>query len=349
MIMVILAGGVGTRLWPLSSPSCPKYLLQLIGDKTMIQHTFSRAEKLTKTDKIFVVTDQNNKPKIEAQLPDLLSDHIVAIPADRGTATSIVMALDLINRQFSDKNETIAFIHADHAISDTNGFVRSFQIADQVTREHEEITLVGIDPTYPATGFGYIEKGKQTGRAFEVNSFKEKPDLATAEQYLASGRYVWNAGYFIGSLKTFLATINEYSPILKATWDKFSQIDKVLGDEYNEVFANEPSEQIDTALMEKAKRLLVVSAEFDWTDVGSFKDLHDILPRDARDNHIEGKNVYADRVKNVYIRNDESDTPVVVIGVDDIAVVNTPNGILIARHDCARNIGEIAKQINSKV
>ncbi|MCL2085950.1 sugar phosphate nucleotidyltransferase, partial [Candidatus Saccharibacteria bacterium] len=213
MIIVILAGGVGTRLWPLSTPDQPKYLLRLIGDKTMIQRVLARAEKLTSADKIFVVTDRKNKPKVEEQLPELSPDHILAIPADRGTATSIVMALDALNRKFEDKDETIAFIHADHAIKDTEGFVKSFRTADKITREYNAITLVGIYPSYPATIFGYIEKGKPEGEAFEVLSFKEKPDFATAEGYVQSGRYVWNAGYFIGSIKTFLRTIGEDAPI----------------------------------------------------------------------------------------------------------------------------------------
>ncbi|MDR0887150.1 MAG: NTP transferase domain-containing protein [Candidatus Nomurabacteria bacterium] len=348
MIIVILAGGVGTRLWPLSTPETPKYLLKLNGEKTMIQQTFERNKLITTADKIFVITDQKNAPKVAEQLPELAAGHLLPIPADRGTAVSIVMALDAISREYADRDEPIAFVHADHAISDVDGYVRSFGIAQTATVEHRTITLVGIHPTYPATGFGYIEKGEPVGEVFEVLSFKEKPDFATAEEYLESGKFVWNAGYFIGSLNTFLATIEADAPDLQKTWETFSQIGEVLGEEYNAKFLEQPSDQIDFALMEKAKKLLVAPAEFDWSDIGSFKDLHEILPIDEDGNHAEGAKVYLDGATNVYVRNDYGMTPVVVIGVDNIAVVNTPNGILIARRDLSKNIGEIAKKINKE-
>jgi mannose-1-phosphate guanylyltransferase len=225
MITVIIAGGSGTRLWPLSTSNYPKHLLKLIGDKTLLQATYDRATSLGHI--VYVVTEASHASHVREQLPDLQSDAFLIEPGRRGTAHCIVFALDVIGRT-QDKDEPIAFIHSDHYIRDIDGFARSLTIAGDISRENNKVTLVGIEPTFPSTGLGYIERdgtvNNESG-VYRVHSFKEKPDFETAVIYVNSGNYLWNCGYFIGSVNTFIDEINESSPELQNSVATLESVD----------------------------------------------------------------------------------------------------------------------------
>lgn len=346
MITVIIAGGSGTRLWPLSTPNYPKHLLRLTSETSILQMTYERAKRLG--DAVYVVTEASHSSHVKEQLSELAEDAFIIEPGRRGTAHCILLALDYIARRH-DRNEPIAFVSADHHIRDTEGFVRSFHMAGKVSTENREITLIGIEPTFPATGFGYIERGESIDAdrgVYSVRSFKEKPDYETAQRYVKSGNFLWNCGYFVGSIDTFLNEIHRSSPELTASFEKLAAVVDPTSEEYKADYLSLDNQVIDVALIEKAQHLAVVSASFDWMDVGSFKDLHDAVEKDEQGNYSHGANIHTLDVANVYVRNEE-DKPIAVIGLDNIVVVNTPDGILISRKDVSHRTGEVAKKLQT--
>lgn len=346
MIVVIIAGGSGTRLWPLSTPEYPKQLLKLTNKKSMVQNTYERAKHIAKD--IYVVPDISHAHHIKEQLPQLDDEHFVVEPGRRGTANCIVAALAHISKRHG-ADEPIAFISTDHHIRDVEGFAHSFGLAAEVSAAKKEIALVGIEPTYPATGFGYIERdGEVSGfnNVHNVASFKEKPDFKTAKGYMSNGRYLWNCGYFVGSLNTFLGEMKQYAPELKKHYDKLVVIDDPNSKKYSDTYQSFTNDSIDYALIEKASHLIVVPATFDWVDLGSFKDLHGAIELDEKSNYVQG-NVHVTDLENAYVRNEE-DKPVAIIGLDNIVVVNTKDGILVARKDLSQQVGDIAKKIQAK-
>jgi mannose-1-phosphate guanylyltransferase/mannose-6-phosphate isomerase len=345
MIIVIIAGGSGTRLWPLSTPDYPKHLLTINGDdRSLLQHTYDRARGLT--DKIYVVSDSSHIDHVRDQLSELPEDAFIVEPARRGTANCIAAALAYIAKKH-DTSEPIASIHADHYIRDVDGFNHSFKVATEVSAAKGKIVLVGVEPDYPATGFGYIEKGDvvdEKSLVYEVSSFKEKPAFDVAQEYVASGNYLWNCGYFVGSVDTFKQKMQEFAPDLYGNYEKLSNANP---ENYQDTYLSLESDAIDYALIEKVKDLLVVPASFDWMDLGSFGDLHKAIGGDEKGNHVKG-NVEIEEVQNSYVHNQEDGRPVAVIGLDNVVVINTPKGILVARKDMAQKVGEVSKRIGGK-
>lgn len=347
MITVIIAGGSGTRLWPLSTPAKPKQLLALTGTRTMVQQAYDRASKLG--DTIYVVTEASHSDSLREQLPELADESFLIEPGRRGTAHCIVFALDYISRHH-DKDEPIAFIHSDHNVRDLTGFARSFTTAGRVSSANDEIVLIGIEPTFPSTGLGYIERDgvlDDDAGVYSVKSFKEKPDFETAKKYVESGNYLWNCGYFVGSVNTFMMEMERSATALKSNYEKLASIAEFGGAKYNEAYLSLDNQVIDIALIEKAQSLAVVSASFDWMDIGNFKDLHEVVSKDHDNNYFGGENIYSIDVDNSYVRNEEADKPIAVIGLDNIVVVNTPDGILVARKDVSAKCGDIAKKLQN--
>lgn len=344
MIAVIIAGGSGSRLWPLSTPSYPKQLLKVNGSqRSLIQSTYDRAKLLTES--IYIVPEASHVHHVHEQLPELNEEFFVTEPGRRGTAHAIVAALEYISKRH-DHDEPIAFIHSDHYIRDTAGFQHSFKVATEASQREGRLVLVGVEPDHPATGFGYIQKDdllSEDDFVFNVHSFKEKPDHATAQQYLNSGNYLWNCGYFVGSVNTFKSAMEAYAPDLKANFDALMA---TTPETYHDTYLGFESVAIDYALIEKVQNLLVVPASFDWMDLGSFNDLAKAVNTDENNNHMMGL-VEVDEVENSFIQNHEEGKPVVVIGLDNVVVVNTPNGIVVARKDLSQKVGDVSKRFSS--
>lgn len=313
----------------------------------MVQQSYDRAKALG--DTIYVVTEASHSQALREQLPELPDEAFLVEPGRRGTAHCILFALDYIARTGST-DEPIAFLSSDHNIRDLRGFKASFDTAARISQQDDVITLVGIEPTFPATGFGYIERDgviDEVGGVYGVESFKEKPDFETAQNYLASGNYLWNCGYFVGSVDTFMRTMQQSAPDLIANYQALSAVTEHGGAEYSEAYLGLDNQVIDIALIEKANRLAVVSADFDWMDIGNFKDLHDAVTKDEQGNYQHGEGIHAVEVENTYIRNEDPTRPVAVIGLDNIVVVNTPDGVLVARKDMAAKCGDVAKKLQS--
>jgi mannose-1-phosphate guanylyltransferase len=341
MITVIIAGGSGTRLWPLSTPGYPKHLLSLTGRESLLHYCYERAK--TVSHATYVLTEASHAHHVRQQLPQLPKGAFIIEPARRGTASCIVAALGHIAKTH-DTKEPVAFLAADHYIRDTAGFTQSFKVAGNVSKKSGRIVLVGAEPTYPATGFGYIQKGGVYDKqdfVFDVKAFKEKPDYATAQKYVASGDYLWNCGYFVGSVEVFLAAMKASAPELLKSYEKLQQAKNAK--QHEGTYLDFTATSIDYALIEKVRDLLVVPAAFDWMDLGSYGDLHKAVESNEEGNHIRGGQIEVAAVTNSFIQNHE-DKPVAVIGLDNIAVVNTNEGLLVTRKDLAQEVGEISKR-----
>jgi len=346
MIVVIVAGGSGTRLWPLSTPEYPKHLLRIADDpKSLLQHAYDRAKALT--DDIYVVPEASHAHHVRLQLPDLGEDSFIIEPARRGTANCLVGTLAYLESRH-DNDEPVVFIAADHYIRDLRGFVHTFKVAGDVARRENRLVLVGVEPQYPATGFGYIQKDglfDEDNFVFNVDSFHEKPDHETAQKYVASGDYLWNCSYFMGSVNTFKKSMERHAPALFEGYEKL--LSSKTPKQWKENYLTLQYDAIDYALMERADDLLVVPATFDWMDLGSYLDLHKAVGGDKQGNHTLGKQIELDGVENSLIQNHE-DKPLAVIGLDNIVVVNTPEGILVTRKDLAQNVGKVSKRFSKK-
>lgn len=348
MIVVIIAGGSGTRLWPLSTPEYPKHLLTIIGDKSLLQNTFERAKRITSVDKIYISTEASHSDHVITQLPELKEDQIIIEPARRDTMPCILNALQYISGRHGE-DEPIASIHADHHIRDVKGFAEAIKRAGKISEKYGRVTLLGMDPTQPDTKYGYIQKGEPFNDgtiAYEIKSFKEKPEYPVAKKYFESGEYLWNMGYFVAPFNVFAERIKTYADPM---WQ--AQIVKLKAaktpDERDAIYLDFEKEAIDTALMEKVPDLLVMPGTFDWMDVGSFDDVHKVSVQDQAGNAVKGENVHVLDSAQVYVRND-CDRPVAVIGMDNVVVVNTEHGVLVMRTDQSQKVKEIANKLKEK-
>jgi len=344
MITVIIAGGSGTRLWPLSTSDYPKHLLKLTSDRSLLQSAYDRAKEVGET--VYVVTEAGHAHHVKDQLTDLPEENFLIEPGRRGTGNCIIFALDVISRRH-DHDEPIAFVHSDHHIRDIEGYAKSLQTAAEASSLSKKVTLIGIEPTFPSTGFGYIERDSEvTGAddAYNIESFKEKPNFETAQGYVQAGNYLWNCGYFVGSVETFMSEIRAVAPNLLNSYDGLSSVEDVLSEAYKEKYLSFEDLVIDYELAEKSNNLAVVPANFDWMDIGSFKDLHEANQSNEKGNFFKGGAIYDDELENVYVQNEE-EKPVVVIGLDNVVVINTPNGILVARKDLSQRVKEAVIRI----
>ncbi len=310
----------------------------------MVQNTYARVKGMSEA--VYVVPDISHADTLKAQLPELGEDNFVVEPGRRGTASCIIAALAHVVKRHGE-DVPIAFVHADHHIRDVEGFQESFKVASTYAVEEARITLIGIEPTYPATGFGYIEKGEpiHEGHLWNVDQFKEKPDFETAKSFVASGKFVWNCGYFVGTGKSFLDEFKQHNP--KRVDDYEALMNASTPEEYSQVYLACENDAIDYALMERTKNLQVIPASFDWRDVGNFADVHEANESDEDGNHLRGQNVHAVELENSYIRNEDESKHVAIIGLDNVVVVNTKDGILVARKDLSHKVGDIAKKIQA--
>lgn len=349
MIIVIIAGGQGTRLWPLSTNHKPKHLLSLTNEKSLLRNTYERVQKLT--DKVYVIPEVSHADQILEQLPELESDHLFIEPGRRGTASCVLLALAKLQAEYGE-DENVAFLHADHHITNTKLFNDAVKLASNSAKQKNTISLIGLNPTYPATGFGYIKMGEKAeglndAEVFEVDSFVEKPDQATAEEYVRSGQYLWNLGLFAGPIKSFVTACQEHSPSLYAGYT--SLVDAINDkDKLDAAYMNLPNEPIDTALIEKVPNLLVVPGAFGWADIGSFSDLHEVLGTKA-DNVVRtnGNQTSLMDCDGCLVMNTNNEKPVIAIGLRDIVVIDTPNGTLVCHKRRSQDIKKALEQLES--
>jgi mannose-1-phosphate guanylyltransferase len=345
MVIVIIAGGSGTRLWPLSQGDHPKHLLSLTNDHSMLQNTYHRAKQ--STSDIYVVTEISHSKEVRHQLPELDDEHIVVEPGRRGTASCIVLALARASKTHGE-DEPIIFMHADHHIADEKSFSAAVRTAAAVASAQRAIALVGVSPTYPATGLGYIECGPQLGTEeglpfYAVAAFKEKPTIDVARQYFDSGKHLWNQGLFAAPLKVWAKELKDFAP---EYFQAYLDLAAATGDLplLTKTYLNLENRAIDYALFEHKPHLVVVPALYDWADIGAFVDLHEIL-KGSDGNTLQG-DVSMINCEDSMIH--ASDKPIIAIGLSGIIVVDTPEGLLVCAKEQSQLVGELSKKLQAR-
>jgi mannose-1-phosphate guanylyltransferase len=327
--IVILAGGSGTRLWPRSREKSPKHLLTLHGRQSLLQSTFARVSRLT--EHVYVVTERAQVESIRQQLPDLPMERFIVEPARRGTASALGLAALTIQDREADA--TMLSVHADHYLGhDEDAYLKTLDAEATWAESKRSLVTVGLNPPYASTAFGYIQLGQRvdadsTPPVHRVKRFVEKPELKTARRYVASGDYVWNLGLFSWPVEVLFSEMARHAPALHEGLQLVKRT-RHAGESAgaDRAYQALPTEAIDYAVLERTQNLLVVGAAFEWHDLGSWADLHDILQQDEAGNFVEGDSVLIDS-KNCMIHSPNK--LVAAVGLEDMVVIETEDAILI--------------------
>ena len=351
MYAVILAGGSGTRFWPKSREQLPKQLLNINGERTMIQDTLTRISPIVSAEKTWIITNEKHALETCRQLKatKFNPSQLLTEPIARNTAAAIGYSAFILSQHNPDA--IMAVFPADHAITTHKQFLELIEQAKTVAKKNHLVTL-GIKPTSPETGYGYIKQGKSLeGNAYKVDRFIEKPDKATAEKYLSEGGYYWNSGIFIWKVSVLLNEIKRYLPNLHTQLDKLSKNTievkgpypfKELNDSGKKIFESLQPVSIDHGIMEKSNNSVVFPANIGWNDVGSWTALADISQKDSKGNVIKG-NVFSIENNNSIIYAEER--LVATMGLKNMIVVDTSDAVLICPKDCAQDVKKIVEQI----
>ncbi|EKD58325.1 MAG: hypothetical protein ACD_56C00148G0006 [uncultured bacterium] len=334
MYSIILCGGSGTRLWPLSRKNFPKQFLKLYSEHSLLQETFLRMMKVVPAKNIFLVTNEENFFNVFNQIseifPKVEKSQIITEPASLNTAPAIALGVKYLTDVVKIKKDAPIIINpADHYIGNPEAYIKLIKSAMKKVGDH--LGTIGITPRGPETGFGYIKKGKKEGSYSILDSFKEKPELETAKEYLATGQYVWNSGMYIFNAKTFASELKKHAPALYVYYaEKF--------EDFVSDFDKLKPEAIDTAISEKSKKGIVFEGDFGWSDIGSFDELAEVTNKNKKkkDRHVllDSKNVFVHSTTNRLVTT---------IGVEDLVVVENNDCILI--HKRGRS-GEVKKIVS---
>ncbi len=350
---VIMAGGSGTRLWPRSRRERPKFLLPLVGERSLLAETVARLDGLVPVERIRIVAAQEQVGHILEALPFGTQPPVIAEPFGRDTAACIGLAAVHIRR--ADPEATMLVLPADHVIRPPERFREVVEVAAEVASREDALVTFGIKPAYPATGYGYIHRGRQLETirdvpVFEVHQFKEKPEREVAEQYLASGEYYWNSGMFCWRVEVILDCMRRFTPGLHEALERIAGAiatpseDRVLREAY------EPLEKIsiDYAVMEKAERIRVVEADFEWSDVGSWTSVADLRSQEAdTDGNLLVGQAAALDARDCLVLSDD-DHLVGVVGTDGLVVVHTPDATLVCPKDRAEEVKKLVDLLGKK-
>ena len=342
--IVIMAGGIGSRFWPMSTPECPKQFIDVTGcGKSLIQLTVERFQGLCIPDNIWIVTSDKYKETVRKQLPSVPPHHILTEPVARNTAPCITYACWKIKKHHPDAN--IVVTPADALVINTDEFRRAIAKALLMTDQSKAIVTIGIKPCRPETGYGYIAAGEEVDQDIrKVDEFKEKPDLKTAQQYVDAGNYFWNAGIFVWNVKTIEEAIRRYAPGIAEVFDRiypefYTEREK---ETIEELFPTCESISIDYAVMEKAERIYVLPAEFGWSDLGSWGSLHSLLLKDNRNNAIVGENIRLYECNNCIVHTPHL-KQVVIQGLDGYIIAEKEGTLLICKLAEEQRIKEFSK------
>ena len=338
--VVIMAGGIGSRFWPMSTPELPKQFVDILGvGKTLIQLTVERFAPLCPQENFWVVTGERYVDLVKQQVPQLLDDHIIAEPQGRGTAPCIAYACWKIAQKHPDAN--IVFTPSDALVIDVTEFRRVIRAALEFTESQHSIVTIGIKPDRPETGYGYIAEGEKVEgtEICKVDSFREKPSLEVAKDYLRQGIYLWNAGIFVWNVSTITSALRTYTPALAATMDEMSAA--FYTDSEKEVvarlFPTCEKISIDYAVMEKADCIYTLPASFGWSDLGIWGSLRTLMPQDEEGNAVVGENVKLIGSKGCIVHTPEL-SKVMVQGLEGYIVAQHGDRLLICRLDDEQNI-----------
>ena len=346
---VIMAGGKGERFWPWSRNDLPKQFLSLAGERSLIQQTFDRLINFFPPEKILVVTGKTFLPLVEEHLPDISRDNIIAEPVGRNTAPCIgLAALHLLKK---DPRPVMLVLPADHLVLDDQKFLACITRALKLASEEDALVTIGITPTRPETGYGYIKITdrflNEEPKFYRVQNFVEKPDRQKALEFLESGRYLWNSGIFAWKASLILEKIEKHLPLL---FEQLQEIGKHIGtaketEALAELFPAVPKISIDYGVMEKEQNILLVRGDFGWDDLGSWAALAEHSPRDENYNVRKGKHIGID-TKDCLIYGQES--LIATLGVSNLAIVQTDGVVLVCSMEHAQDIKKMVEQLKTK-
>ncbi len=347
---VVMAGGKGKRFWPESRPECPKPLLKILGEESMLQLTVRRISQIVPKQNILVVTSQIYSSRIREHLPEIPAENIIAEPEGRDTAACIGLAALYVKK--INPEAVMLAAPADHFIRNRGRFADVVRAAAEVARLQNRLVTIGISPTGPETGYGYIHRGEQTDQCqgekiYLVKKFVEKPDRQRARQYLAQGDYLWNSGIFLWKVSTILEMIKSHMPRLA---QGLAQIEQALGTEREaqviaDVYRGLESVSIDYGVMEKADGVAVLAGDFGWSDVGSWAALGELLPRDENGNVIQALHLGID-TQGCLIRC--PGRLVATIGVKDLVIVETDEALLVCPKHRTQEVKKIVEMLEEQ-
>jgi mannose-1-phosphate guanylyltransferase len=352
MIALILAGGGGTRLWPVSRRATPKQIEAFVDTHSMLRVTFDRLLLQFRPEDIFVATAVNQVAIVNAQLPECHKENIISEPCRRDTASAIGYALSRIAH--SRPGETFVLINSDAHVRDPETYHRAIKAAGRRAEKEQQTVLIGITPTYPETGYGYIKMGDLVAvdeesqfKLHMVERFVEKPDRATAENYLRAGNYLWNATLIVAPIERFLRLYERHLPEHAGL---YTQMKDAFGSD-NEaqiieaLFERLPSVSIDYGILEREANLTVLPADFGWQDIGNWRTVRDVLAADDQINVVRGNHVGIDSVGNFIHAPDNK--LVATIGVSDTIVIDTGDALLICPRDRTHEVKQIVEQLKT--
>jgi mannose-1-phosphate guanylyltransferase len=344
----IMAGGSGERFWPLSRVATPKHLVPLLSERTMLEETVRRVERALPAEQIFVLTNAAQVEACRAAVPHLPPAQFIAEPAKRDTAPACALGTALVRRL--DPDAVVVFLPADALIKDAATFAAQLEKASALAAKDDVIVTFGIRPDHASTRFGYLQAGKALPESsagcpfFHAERFVEKPDEKRAAEYLASGQFFWNAGIFLWRTGTFLREAEKHQPALATFITGFPKGDATAY--IAEKFPALPKISVDYAIMEKAARVAVAEARFDWDDVGSWTALPAHLPLDSKGNTIQGTVALHDAENNIVMSRGRT---IALCGVRDLIVVETADAILVCHRDAAEHVKALQPQLPDKV
>ena len=349
---VIMAGGGGTRLWPLSRQARPKQMLELFNQRSMFQSAVDRLAGLFPPDRIFVVTVESQAGDLQKQIPEIPLENYLLEPFPRGTASVVGLAAAALSKR--DPQAVMAVLTSDHYIGNAARFHELLQAAHDVARTGYLVTL-GINPTYPSTGYGYIQMAEAIGvfrgqQAFRVARFKEKPDQQTAEVLLKSGDHAWNSGMFVWGVAQIMDEMQRQMPDL---FTGARRIQEAFGTDRQEqvvqdVWTGLVSETIDYGIMEGAEKVAILPAHgLGWSDIGSWDSLLDILPADSEGNIVGESDHLGLDTRNTMVYDTKREQLIVTLGLEDVIIVNTGDVLLVCHKDHAQRVRDIVKRLKT--
>ena len=344
---ILMAGGVGSRFWPVSTTDFPKQFHDMLGSgSTLIQKTFSRLSKLIPAENILILTNELYNDLVLEQLPMVKQEQVLLEPAMRNTAPCILYASLKIKKQ--NPNALMVVAPSDHWIEDEDEFSRNLQQCFDFCQKENALMTLGIKPTFPNTGFGYIEFDKSDSNQIKkVNQFREKPDYETAKSFLQAGNFLWNGGIFIWSVKAITDAFEKFQPQMNALFQKGIESYNSSNEKkfIDQNYANAENISIDYAVMEKAKNVYVLPATFDWNDLGTWGQLHEKLDKDENNNGVINAKVVMENASNNIVRSDANKI-IVIDGLHDYIIVDKEGVLLIYPKSKEQDIKRITALAN---
>ena len=332
---LIMAGGVGSRFWPQSTPENPKQFLPLLGEKTMLQMTYDRINKIVPKENIFLVTNYDYVQKVKEQIQEIRDENIITEPCSKNTAPCILLSTIYIRNIYGNTN--IVCVSSDSYIENENKFIDDIILANEfITKEQKAIVTIGIKPTRPETNYGYIKYEHSDDKVLKVLRFVEKPDLELAKKYYDSKEYLWNAGMFIFNAESIL---NEFKNNLQKEYNLLINLPEYTDSEYYK-FLNENYEKctkisIDYAVMEKSNNVFTIPTEIGWDDIGTWNSVERYIPKDARDNVLKGNIEAIDSNNNIVYANNKK---VVLLDVENIFCIDSDDVIIVGKKESLNKV-----------